>query len=230
MPAPGTVTVFTMRWRHCCYPWRVASSKLETLKTVVEIVAIVVAGIWAAFEFGYKEFEARSAGAHLRRANVQLASTATELKDGRHWILSRLTITNPSKRVVSTFLISWWYTYPPRKDGATRRTAITNVTKVYNLAPGESSEVSHLKLVRADEESAVVHAEVIFKKTEDDLDCIIVPGQQLPAGGVTAFTDQPRVCAAKSGKAECVKRLCSVQSSDALVHLQHAKSSVAQLP
>jgi hypothetical protein len=197
----------------------------ETLKTLVEIVAIVVAGGWAFFEYGLKEREARLSGAHLHRATLALSSSAAELRDGSHWLLSRLTITNPSKRVVRTFLVSWWYEYPPRPEDPDRSTAVKNDPRTFSLAPGESSEIQVRKLIKPSEEAVLVHAHVIFLDAADGLQCRIHPEQVLPAGGLKALPDQPKVCSALPGSEGCAKPGCESQSAEALVSLTRAPQS-----
>jgi hypothetical protein len=197
--------------------------RLETIKTIVEIVAIILAGGWALIEFGLKEREARLEGQQLRRATLSLKCDVTQSGEGDIWVLSHLIIKNASKRQVRTFLISWWWYRPPwANEVGLQFSRVTNDPLVYDLGPGEESEVNHFARIPGGVKVAVMHAEVIFEGGEDDKTCRLSPKAIIPDGGVMAMRDQPMVCAAPRGSNHCTDD-CPSQAAEALITVESPK-------
>jgi len=195
-------------------------SRLDAIKKIVEIAAIVLAGGWALVEFGLKEREARLEGQQLRRATLSLKCDVTQSGDGDTWVLSHLIIKNASKRLVRTFLISWWWYRPPfANEQGIQSYGVTNDPQVYDLGPSEESEVDHFARIPRGVKVAVMHAEVIFEGGENDRTCRLSPETTIPDGGVSAMRDQPVVCAALNGSDKCIDD-CPGQAAEALIAVE----------
>ena len=199
---------------------------LKTVKTVVEIVAILLAGGWALMEFGLKEREARLGGQQMRRATLSLTSESAA-HDGRDtWVLSHLRIKNSAKRTVRTFLISWWWYRPPLdgEDGL-QTSRIHNDPTVYDLAPGEESEANYFVRIPRGVDVAVIHAEVLLEGWEDGNVCRVSPDTTVPKGGVGEMTNQPLVCAARTKDGPCIRPGCPSQAAETIVEPRTARST-----
>jgi hypothetical protein len=193
--------------------------RLEGAKSVVEILAILGAGTWALVEYGLKASEDRQQGLHLKRAVLQLDAAQTQVDNDHSWVHGRLHLKNVSKRVVTTFLTSWWFTYPGA-DGTPQMSPIHNDTTANELAPGEESETDHTFVVRVPRSAIVVHAHVLFENSEDGTVCRLVD-TSLSTEQVTKMTDQPEVCAGKPGE-PCTRQGCPSQAAEQLVLLKGA--------
>jgi len=194
---------------------------LDRVKTVVEILAIVAAGGWALFEYGYKAREERLEGWNLRRISVTLSANAAQADPERFLALGQLKLRNDSKREVTTFLTSWWWS-GVEADGSLSTSSIENSTFAYDLAPGEESLVSHRFVLPANYRTVVLHAHVFLNGDSDDYTCRLA--EPPPAGGVEAMEDQPRVCVGKSKEHGCATpiRGCPSQAAEQLVVLKRA--------
>jgi hypothetical protein len=190
-------------------------TRLESAKTLVEILAIIVAGGWAVFEYGYKQFEERQEGVGLHRVNVELHAS-TSVRGNVAWVLGELKIRNPSRRVVKTSLVSWWWDSLEPPSGKEHTEEIQNSAKVVDLAPGEESFLYQRFVVPLSFESIVVHAHVFSTGDEEGFEC---RATDAPDGGVEAMKDQPTVCTAKVGSSACAADGCTSQQAEVMVSL-----------
>jgi hypothetical protein len=201
-----------------------AGSRLDTIKKIVEIAAIVLSGLWVSFEFGYKETEARLEGQQLRRVTLSLKCDTAKSADGDTWVLSHLNIKNSSKRSVRTFLISWWWYRPPFSDEeGLKSSRVTNDPAAYDLAPGEESEVDYFAKIPRGVKVAVMHAEVILEGGENNLVCRISPETTIPDGGVSTMRDQPVVCEVPRDVGKCTVDGCPSQSAEVLITVESSQ-------
>lgn len=205
---------------------------LERLKNLAEIVALVCAGLWALTAFGLKVRDERLEGQGLRRATIQLDSTAVGISPTKALLLSRLRIKNPSKRIVRTFLISWWWARPAfqGETPGMHRSSIRNDASVYELAPNEETEVSYLAEIPRAAAAVTVNVDVMFDPDEDRRACRVSPTVVVPDGGVAAMTDQPEVCEAATRTALCDKDACPSQNAVSLVSVPTLEDPARRSP
>lgn len=200
------------------------SRSLGRIKTGVEILAIVVAGCWAFFEYGLKEYENRQQGLSLRRANLNLEASVAPIDESHSLIHARLLVRNPFKRRTSIWLTSWWLLFPGEESyGPLHSSEVTNDATLLDLAPGEETELSFSKIVDPGRHAAVVHTEVIFADNEAGEPCMLVPTQSIPDGGVEEMNSQPSFCSAHS-PGVCGPRGCSAQRAERLLNLERTET------
>ena len=195
---------------------------LERAKTIVEILAILAAGGWALFEYGYKAREERLEGQNLRRISVALTASAAQVDPERFLALGQFKLRNDSKRQVKTFLFNWWWS-AVEPDGSISVSPVENSAFPYDLAPGEESLVPHRFVLPATYRAVVVHAHVFLNGDSDDTTCRLVP-PLLPAA-LEALEDQPSVCLGKTRETGCDTPLrgCPSQSAEEIIVLSKSK-------
>src|SRR5687767_9836691 len=98
-----------------------ALTTLEKTRMCVEIAAIVVAGGWTYWEFGYKRSEVLKEGQAFAWATASLDADIVSLDPTRAWAGLRLTMTNASRRPVKPLLIAWTVMHPPDPDSVAPR-------------------------------------------------------------------------------------------------------------
>jgi hypothetical protein len=190
-------------------------SRLETIKTVVEIIAIVVAGGWAVFEYGVRQYEERQEGVGLRRLNVDLKGDVSVHGDVA-WVLGKLKLTNPSRRVVRTSIVTWWW------DSLDPRTRIEHTEKIQNssakmeLAPTEESFNFQRFVIPMKFRSIILHVHVFSSGDDDKTECRAVDA---PDGGIEVMKNEPTVCLATKGSKECKDVGCDSQQAEVMLPL-----------
>jgi len=193
------------------------SWKIEAVKAVVEIIAIVVGGIWTGYEYLYKRSEERSRRESFSWMVLHLDGNVTQLSSTRAWLFARLRIRNDSKRPVFPFIVSWWVKYPP-VDGLVNPTPYKqwNTGVTLDLQPGQETEISTpvvleleaLSVAEISHRSVLVRVEVISKSLNSEDECFFDPDlyhHQLTREEFEHMHGQPKLCLADCGRRACKK-------------------------
>lgn len=173
------------------------SSLLDRVKVIVEILAVLIGGVWTGYEFLYQRTVERLEGRKLAWASLSLRTEAVKIDSKRYWVLVRLQAENDSQRPVTPLLVSWWVKFPPSQGTVDPRPykMWNEAEHLAELRPGQETEFSWPVIVEGppagENPSAIfVRAEMYFVQVRDGERCIIHPNET----AVENMTTQPTVC------------------------------------
>lgn len=197
--------------------------RIEILKNVVEIVAVLFAGGWAFTEFVVVRTISRLEMQDYGWLTPTLSADVGQLPDGRKLVHLRLTMKNSSRRAVRPFFTSFIAQLPP-SDAEKHFLPVQNRDRVDEVKPGEEAQEIGEILVPAGVSFVVARAKTYLRHEREGVEeCIFDP--EYPAPDLDSLHDVPKVCMRDlhSKTRACIpnpSRACQVYRSEVLVPLE----------
>ena len=184
----------------------IQADRIEIVKNIVEIIAIIVAGLWGGYEYIAQQTIKRLEGESYSWASLKLETDKVNLTADRHWLHAKLTVTNGSKRVVKPLLVTWRIRKPPLEGSVDPVSyKLWNEADWDQIRPGQETERSYPIIIEGKPSAVLVEVDFYYRNTKEDEECIFQPNQFKTGETVDNIKSQPLVLSSRSHSAENIK-------------------------